>query len=575
MKAAFPKALHRPTKRGSVNPRCVMVSFWVAVALAFSIALYIFGEDISNLVEGKFSGDRLHTHASSGGAAVLDTDASTPKIPLPRPLIIGHTAKITSNFKPSTSATSATPAMFTTSVSSTTPAASSTSPKSAVSATSATSSTFALPYSLEAIQAYAAAVNPELFNPNYTVVGSKTKGYLPDYASPCFMNAREQFRCLPQLLILGGFHSGANSMTHRVANLEGTVQDSSSGNQFWAEHDKSMEGYLNGFSGASMAIQGKPHLVLLDVSQSSYAYYLASGSKSIMPCIEKCIKIANNGGNKDECLDGACYPAAVKADMQIATNGSNKEECLDGACYPAAVKSDMQVASEHKMDYVRDAINPMFMRAMYGQHEPKLVIMLREPIARLHSAYYGYPHYFGAFGKNSTGFLKYVKEQVAAFQECSKEHGDVKCAIMFEALGSKHEKVYFHCDQILRSMHSVWMEGWLRFFPRSSILVIKSDEYFKSSANELRVLQDIARHAGLTEHTQEHLSKITAENKPQAYAKDHVMLPGAKKLLPEKMDHVMLPEAMKLLTDFFRPFNKRLAELLDDPYYATWSDKWA
>lgn len=37
---------------------------------------------------------------------------------------------------------------------------------------------------------------------------------------------------------------------------------------------------------------------------------------------------------------------------------------------------------------------------------------------------------------------------MGSFRECAKDHGERRCAILFEALGIREEKVYFHCDQV-------------------------------------------------------------------------------------------------------------------------------
>jgi hypothetical protein len=46
------------------------------------------------------------------------------------------------------------------------------------------------------------------------------------------------------------------------------------------------------------------------------------------------------------------------------------------------------------------------MRAMYRDKPPKLVGLLRNPIDRIHSAFYGYPHYGAKFGHTPEGFLQ-------------------------------------------------------------------------------------------------------------------------------------------------------------------------
>jgi hypothetical protein len=46
------------------------------------------------------------------------------------------------------------------------------------------------------------------------------------------------------------------------------------------------------------------------------------------------------------------------------------------------------------------------------------------------------------------GFLDYVKEQIDSFYACAKKHGEEKCALYFEALGSEEERLFFHADQV-------------------------------------------------------------------------------------------------------------------------------
>ena len=40
-------------------------------------------------------------------------------------------------------------------------------------------------------------------------------------------------------------------------------------------------------------------------------------------------------------------------------------------------------------------------------------------------------------------------------------------------------QVFFHCDQLFRGMYAVYLERWLRFFPREALLVIKAEDMFR------------------------------------------------------------------------------------------------
>eukprot|EP00983_Pelagomonas_calceolata_P091275 1157523-Pelagomonas_calceolata.AAC.4 len=66
---------------------------------------------------------------------------------------------------------------------------------------------------------------------------------------------------------------------------------------------------------------------------------------------------------------------------------------------------------------------PAIVSAAYGAgtFKPKMIVLLRDPIERLHSAFYGYAHY-QKYGHTPEGFLKYVKEQVGEIKDCAKRH---------------------------------------------------------------------------------------------------------------------------------------------------------
>ena len=40
-------------------------------------------------------------------------------------------------------------------------------------------------------------------------------------------------------------------------------------------------------------------------------------------------------------------------------------------------------------------------------------------------------------------------------------------------------QVFFHCDQLFRGMYAVYLERWLRVFPREALLVIKAEDMFR------------------------------------------------------------------------------------------------
>lgn len=58
----------------------------------------------------------------------------------------------------------------------------------------------------------------------------------------------------------------------------------------------------------------------------------------------------------------------------------------------------LQRAEEAGIKWDTEAHNPLLLRAVYGERPPKMILVAREPISRLYSAFHGYPHYNGKYG---------------------------------------------------------------------------------------------------------------------------------------------------------------------------------
>eukprot|EP00798_Chlamydomonas_sp_ICE-L_P006514 gene6512-3152_t len=314
-------------------------------------------------------------------------------------------------------------------------------------------------------------------------------------------------------------------------------------------------------------------LVIIGHSLSTFAFCTSAGGKahqdfadSISSCVDECNA---KELEKEECLDKICYPKALESDQKDQTCypealESDQKTCYpkalesdqkDQTCYPEALDYDQKAARSFGYDWMKDQNVPMLMRGVYGSFVPKLVIMLRNPVDRLHSAYFDHPKYHAKYGNSSEGFGSYVEEQVSEFQTCQRQHGEVKCTLIFEALGLEQEKVNFHVDQILQGMYSIYVERWLRFFPRSSILFIKADEYFDSEEAQIEVLRQVCLHVGVDVPSTQDLAKINAKHTPRSHAKGRDMDPIAR----------------RRLTEFYAPYNTRLGEILNDAYYMRWN----
>jgi len=84
----------------------------------------------------------------------------------------------------------------------------------------------------------------------------------------------------------------------------------------------------------------------------------------------------------------------------------------------------------------------------------KIIAVLREPGARLHAAFWNYEHYQNKFGASEDGFAAFAVEFMDRFNECAAEHNWDGCAHRFEAYGPKYEAVFYHADQLIKSLYA-------------------------------------------------------------------------------------------------------------------------
>ena len=60
------------------------------------------------------------------------------------------------------------------------------------------------------------------------------------------------------------------------------------------------------------------------------------------------------------------------------------------------------------------------------------------------------------------------------------EHGVEGCAHRFEAYHPKYEAVFYHADQLIKTMYAVFLEGWLAMFGAENVLVLRTEDVFHS-----------------------------------------------------------------------------------------------
>eukprot|EP00191_Tetraselmis_sp_GSL018_P003786 CAMPEP_0177598730 /NCGR_PEP_ID=MMETSP0419_2-20121207/12543_1 /TAXON_ID=582737 /ORGANISM="Tetraselmis sp., Strain GSL018" /LENGTH=412 /DNA_ID=CAMNT_0019091271 /DNA_START=204 /DNA_END=1442 /DNA_ORIENTATION=+ len=389
------------------------------------------------------------------------------------------------------------------------------------------------PYDNGALLGSARALDPELVQ----AASPPGRRFIPGLRSPCWEDGSGSTKCLPAFYILGSFQAGTWNLYSRLAVHPDVVSVPNARPHFWAEHDKRAAAYVAGYSAPPVleVVRRNRNALLGDASASTFAFYWAASQRL-------------HGAFREAMAP--CWEACAKGPRASLTR------CVDSSCFPAAMRADEEAAAAANVSH-RFAQLPLLMRAVYGARPPRLVAILRDPVERFHHAFWAHPHYRDRYGATAEGFLSFTREQVSEFRACEEQHGPARCALYFEAHGHRQEGVFFHCDQLIRGMYSIFVEGWTAFFGDEAFLAVEAEAYYSSPRE---VLAEVMNHLGLRLPTNEEWEAIiSAGSKGRAH------------LMEGKPD--MLPEARGLLTDLYAPWNRRLAALTGNRRFL-WGGGW-
>jgi N-acetylgalactosamine 4-sulfate 6-O-sulfotransferase len=115
------------------------------------------------------------------------------------------------------------------------------------------------------------------------------------------------------------------------------------------------------------------------------------------------------------------------------------------------------------------------------------------------------------------------------------------------------QKLFFQVKKPIMSysflragMYFMLLNDWLQVFPRSQFHIIKSENYYNNIGS---TLNDTFRFLGVQMLSQSQLTPMSKRS--------------------PRSSEPMLEETKQLLDDFYRPYNLKLAELLNDQQF-TW-----
>ncbi|KAL8577017.1 hypothetical protein ACOMHN_065621 [Nucella lapillus] len=188
---------------------------------------------------------------------------------------------------------------------------------------------------------------------------------------------------------------------------------------------------------------------------------------------------------------------------------------------------------------------PLFTNAHYIRHltpQAKVIVILRNPTDRLFSDYL----YFTKTKKSLTAFHDDVLLSIEKLNNCTDQSSLRACIYDKRTLAGKGKV------RLRIGVYHVYLSEWLSVFPRSQLLVLRTEDY---SRNSRRTLRRIHRFLGLPPMIRQQEKRV-------------LQLPKAntRRLEDQKLGS-MLPETRQALQEFYRPHNHQLAELLQDTQF--------
>ncbi|XP_053730324.1 carbohydrate sulfotransferase 15-like [Synchiropus splendidus] len=179
------------------------------------------------------------------------------------------------------------------------------------------------------------------------------------------------------------------------------------------------------------------------------------------------------------------------------------------------------------------------------QPAAKIIVMLRDPGERLYSDYL----YFNTGNKSAQDFHQRVTESVQLFQSCLLERSLRSC--VYNTTLSKMMAVRLHLG-----MYVVFLLDWLTVFHRDQVLVLRLEDYAVSFKKCMKKVTDFLALGPLSKPEEASLTDQPMYNSRRE--KDRQLGP-------------MLPTTRTLLREYYKPFNQKLARVLDDAVFL-WSD---
>ena len=190
---------------------------------------------------------------------------------------------------------------------------------------------------------------------------------------------------------------------------------------------------------------------------------------------------------------------------------------------------------------------------------PKIIVLMRNPIERLFSDF----KYFAGGKNGSTYFHTLVVNGIVWWENCTKTLSEYRCAygrnytgtgvpsLNPEGLcnwGDSDEFGHNGANRLRVSIYVLFIQKWLEVFPMDHFLFLTTEEYKKNPMTLLK------------QKIYPFLEVAPLSNKSEMALKSSLKF----RKNVSKQTIKMLPETKELLENFYRPYNERLAKLLQE-----------
>lgn len=172
------------------------------------------------------------------------------------------------------------------------------------------------------------------------------------------------------------------------------------------------------------------------------------------------------------------------------------------------------------------------------QPDARFIVMLRDPVERLYSDYL----YFGISNKSVEDFHDKVSEAVQVFHSCLSESSVHSC--VYNSTVNQAMPVRLHVG-----LYIVFLMDWLSVFSPEQVLVLRLEDHASNTKFTMSQVFHFLRLGPLSKQLESDITRNPASNTRR---------PADKSLGP------MLPITKDLLRRFYRPFNQKLAKVLQN-----------